>query len=289
MGGYFIIGDIHGEIRLLDRLLEEISRYGPEKLIFLGDYIDRGPHSKPVIDRLMNLDVEAVFLLGNHELMMLNALENMAYGHSPIELWYYNGAEATLQSFNSAGFYSFQSDLKGKYLDFFRSLKLNYLLELPGNITIMITHAGISPAIPLADQISLDSYADLNEYILKKHLDPGDSFIWVRDQFFNSRPEFWKNHIVVHGHTPVNKLFRFVYGADPDEWKFFGGDICIRYNLSTGCPVSIDIDSGSTISGRLSALGVFYKDGTVLMEGITVSAGETSGRNLWSMPLPGKL
>ena len=120
----FIIGDIHGEIRLLEKLLKEMDTYKTEELVFVGDFIDRGPHSRLVIDRLMSLDTPSVFLMGNHELMLLNAIENMAYGYSPIELWYYNGAEATLQSFGANSFFNFQTVLEGKYLDFFRNLKM---------------------------------------------------------------------------------------------------------------------------------------------------------------------
>ncbi|HDR68514.1 MAG TPA: serine/threonine protein phosphatase, partial [Bacteroidaceae bacterium] len=209
MRRYFIIGDIHGEIRLLEKLLKEIESDRPDKLVFVGDYIDRGPHSKLVIDKLLSMDIETVCLMGNHEWMLLNAIENTAYGYSPIELWYYNGAEATLRSFNSDSIFSFHSGLDIKYLDFFRSLQMNHILHTGNGVDIIVTHAGISPEIPLGDQIAMKHYKDLHNYLLKNHLDPGDSFLWVRDQFFNAAPERWKNSMVVHGHTPVNKLRRF--------------------------------------------------------------------------------
>ena len=56
MKNYWIIGDIHGEMALLDQLLENIDRFNPEVIVFLGDYIDRGPHVKEVVDRIMNLE-----------------------------------------------------------------------------------------------------------------------------------------------------------------------------------------------------------------------------------------
>jgi hypothetical protein len=144
----------------------------------------------------------------------------------------------------------------------------------------MVSHAGVSPSVPISDQINTENYHGLHDYILKKHLEPMDSFIWVRDQFFNAAPELWSGHIVVHGHTPVNKLRRFVDGDHKDEWEFFNGDICIRRDPVSKCPVSIDIDSGSTISGRLSGLGMIVADNKIKMHSITVSADEIIRREL---------
>ena len=55
MRNIWFVGDIHGEIRLLNRLLESILKFKPEQIVFLGDYIDRGPQSKAVIDRIQQL------------------------------------------------------------------------------------------------------------------------------------------------------------------------------------------------------------------------------------------
>lgn len=107
MKSHWIIGDIHGELGLLDRLLENIGRFNPFQLVFLGDYIDRGPHSRQVVDRIMSLDIPATCLMGNHELMMLNAMENSFHGYNPMELWYYNGGESTLMSFGFSSFFQF--------------------------------------------------------------------------------------------------------------------------------------------------------------------------------------
>jgi serine/threonine protein phosphatase 1 len=128
MKNYWIVGDIHGEIRLLDRLLEQILTYEPTEIVFLGDYIDRGPHSKEVVDRIMGLVVPTVCLMGNHEWMMLNALEDSGFGYNPMELWYFNGAEATLQSFGFTSFFSFQSQMEAEYLDFFHTLRLSHAI-----------------------------------------------------------------------------------------------------------------------------------------------------------------
>ncbi|MEN8156371.1 MAG: metallophosphoesterase family protein [Bacteroidota bacterium] len=285
MKNYWIIGDIHGEIGLLDRLLEQIHRFDPDLIVFLGDYIDRGPHSREVIDRISELETEVVRLMGNHEMMMLNAMEDMGYGHSPIELWYYNGGEATLQSFGFTSFFSFQTDMDPHYLAFFQSLKMSHTIELPGNLKILATHAGVSPFIPLSDQMNMGSFGELNRYLLERQIDPEDSFLWVRDAFFGSTPDLWEGYLVVHGHTPVLKLKRFISANGKRQFLFVENDLCIRKDERSGQIVSMDIDSGSVISGRLSGLGLFVENGdpehpAIRMRSLTVSGEEIAPRDL---------
>ena len=282
MRNIWFIGDIHGEVGLLERLLENILRFGPDQLVFVGDYIDRGPYSREVVDRIMNLSIPFTCLMGNHELMMLNAMEDHGYGHSPIELWYYNGGEATLHSFGSTSFFNFQSNMAPKYLDFFRKLKMCHVVDM-GGMRLFGTHAGISPAIPLEDQMAIGDYRALNQYLQEKHLEPGDSFLWIRDSFFDSRPSLWEGFLVVHGHTPVAKLKRFISSNGYREFYFVDNDICIRKDHQSGNTISIDIDSGSVISGRLTAVGFFLEDDqdtVVRLRSMTVSREEIFPRDL---------
>ena len=153
----------------------------------------------------MELELPSACLMGNHELMLLSALEDFAFGYNPMELWYYNGAEATLQSFGFSGFFSFQSQIEPRYLEFFRSLLMNYVIEAGTGLKILATHAGVSPFIPLADQLLLKDYQDLHQYIQDKQLDLRDSFLWIREDFFDSPASLWKGYVVVHGHTPTLK------------------------------------------------------------------------------------
>ncbi len=291
MKNYWFIGDVHGEIRLLDRLLDSILRFGPEQLVFLGDYIDRGPHAKEVVDRIIELEVPVTSLMGNHEMMMLNAIEDFGYGPNPIELWYYNGGEATLQSFGSTSFFSFQSDLDPSYQDFFHNLKMSHIVQVDQQLKVLGTHAGLSPEIPLEDHIVMKDYNDLNRYMLEKHIDPGLSFLWVRDAFFNSPPNLSEGYIVVHGHTPILKLKRFISSNGYRNFLFVENDICFRKDPETGSILSIDIDSGSVISGRLTGLGFFLeKEGTsnqlVRMRSITVSGEDIFPRDLGTIGDP---
>jgi len=283
MKNYWIIGDIHGEIRLLDRLLEQILTYDPLEIVFLGDYIDRGPDSKAVVDRIMELKVPNVCLMGNHEWMMLNAVEDSGFGYNPMELWYFNGAEATLHSFGFSSFFSFQSQMGSTYMDFFRKLRLSHTIQLQDDLKIVTTHAGISPSVPLADHSRLKNYRDLQHYMRERHLGNDDSFLWVRDAFFNASPELWKGCVVVHGHTPVLKLKRFIHDSGQEHFNFIENDLCLRREGPLGRLVSVDIDSGSTISGRLSGLGFFEEDppgSRLTMKSLTVSYEEIFPRDL---------
>lgn len=93
------IGDIHGDVFKLNRLLEQINPTSNDTLVFLGDYIDRGENSKEVIELLLNLSqcLKCIFLKGNHENMLLNiknTKSKAAYAH-----WYLSGGDRTLNSY----------------------------------------------------------------------------------------------------------------------------------------------------------------------------------------------
>ncbi|MGW8315692.1 MAG: metallophosphoesterase family protein [Bacteroidales bacterium] len=289
MKNYWFIGDIHGEWRLLERLLEQVQRFEPEHILFVGDYIDRGPHSREVVELIMQMDVEVTCLMGNHEMMMLNAVEDLGIGYSPVELWYYNGGEATVQSFGATSFFNLRSALEPRYLKFFQSLKMNRVIEVGSHLKVLGTHAGISPSIPLEDQLNMEDYRDLNDYMMRNHVDPGESFLWIRDGFFNSPPTRWNDYLVVHGHTPTLKLKRFVSSDDRTDFLFVENDLGIRKVKSTGRILSIDIDSGSAISGRLSGLGFFLENSggreEVRMQSLTVSSEDLVPRDLGIVPI----
>src|SRR5438034_2060543 len=95
--GIAVVGDIHGRLDRLDRVLRQI----PEErtLVFLGDYVDRGPDSRGVVRRLMGLEHQrsCVLLCGNHEEMMLDALAE-AY----VSDWLQNGGDTTLRSYGAS-------------------------------------------------------------------------------------------------------------------------------------------------------------------------------------------
>jgi serine/threonine protein phosphatase 1 len=270
-------------------LLGHVMKFDPDHILFVGDYIDRGPCSREVVDLIMQLDVEVTCLMGNHEMMMLNATEDLGIGYGPVELWYYNGAEATLQSFGATSFFNFQSSLGDRYIRFFRSLQMSHVVEVGNRLKVLGIHAGISPAIPLKDQLGLQDYHGFSRYMLINHIDQGDSFLWVRDAFFDSSPSLWDGYLVIHGHTPAQKLKRFTSSSDRTEFLLLENDLCIRKEKRTGRILSVDIDSGSAISGRLSGLGFFLESAggkqEVRMRSLTVSAEDLFPRDLGLVPL----
>tara|TARA_R110000787_G_scaffold45525_2_gene111005 strand:- start:273 stop:1109 length:837 start_codon:yes stop_codon:yes gene_type:complete len=191
------IGDIHGRLDLLDRLLlaitdsDEVRNGVKPVLVFLGDYIDRGSNSRGVIDRLVILAddpaFETHFLKGNHEDKMLEFLEDSTVGAAWCD---YGGAQA-LESFGlkvpvlkhrQEGWASLSSDLahrlSPRQRDFLESLE--YSVAIGG---YFFAHAGARPGVPLEDQ----SHHDL---------------MWVRGSFLNSEVRF--ERVVVHGHTPAD-------------------------------------------------------------------------------------
>jgi diadenosine tetraphosphatase ApaH/serine/threonine PP2A family protein phosphatase len=171
-GRLLAVGDIHG---CLDQLRCLISRVRPrekDQFVFLGDYIDRGPDSRGVIDFLLDFRKRfpsTVFLKGNHEKMLLDYLQ----GKNTL-LYMANGGWETLKSYET------EAGIKvvPEHLDFIESLKLYYEQE-----SFVFVHAGLRPGVSLEDHEEQD-------------------FLWIRGAFLDSDYEFKKT--VVFGHTPLS-------------------------------------------------------------------------------------
>ena len=96
------IGDVHGSALALDALLAVVAPTAADRLVFLGDYVDRGPDTRGVLDRLIRIRREfphAVFLRGNHELMMTRARGDW----SECRMWLSVGGERALMSYAKPG------------------------------------------------------------------------------------------------------------------------------------------------------------------------------------------
>jgi serine/threonine protein phosphatase 1 len=194
---FFAIGDIHGNLSHLERLIDEIKpALNPQRdtLVFLGDYIDRGPDSKGVVDFVLQVRKEfphVVCLKGNHEAMFLDwFLDGKDY-----DLYLYNGGGATIRSYSLEGEFT----LPQGHLDFFTSLLLYYETE-----QYIFVHAGLRRGIPLAKQ------------------DPND-LIWIRDEFILSPHDFGK--VVVFGHTPLQQVFITPNKIGIDTGAVYGGKL----------------------------------------------------------------
>ena len=215
----YCIGDIHGRDDLLqqlhDKILEDAASFnGARTIIYLGDYIDRGEHSRQVIELLLNKPLpgfDSIHLRGNHEQSLLDFLVEAEIGRG----WFNYGGLQTLISYGVR--YSkiptsikdlqfLQGELKARiptgHLNFFEKTRIAHTVG-----SYYFVHAGVNPRLTLEQQTPEDQ-------------------LWIRDDFTRHTKAFEK--IVVHGHTI----------SDEPDFR----------------PNRIGIDTGAYLSGKLSCL-----------------------------------
>lgn len=173
--GLIAIGDIHGCAQSLDLLLERLSPAPDDHLVFIGDYVDRGPDSKGVIDRLLALKERyaCTFLRGNHEALMLAYL-----GGGEADLWWANGGIATLRSYQAAGAALVIPD---EHVEFIRDTLLYY--DTPD---FFFVHAGLKPSLTITE--NLMRYGE--EVLLweRSHLQ-ASTVVWEKPVVFGHTPQ----------------------------------------------------------------------------------------------------
>ena len=172
----YAIGDIHGcfaQLSALSTLCLNDAGLEPSQFIFLGDYIDRGPHCAKVIDFLMNLQAAApdrvTCLMGNHEDLLLSAVDDPKNE----QRWLRNGGTRTLRSYGA----SKSTDLPAYHLSWLETLP-----KFHDDGVRFFVHAGVHPDRPLDQQ---------DEYDL----------LYIREPFLSSTKDFGR--YIVHGHTPI--------------------------------------------------------------------------------------
>lgn len=191
----YAVGDIHGRVDLLEELHERIKAdresrpIANAEVVYLGDYVDRGPASKEVVGTLVARPLEGfriIHLKGNHEDFLLRFHDSGEMGES----WLMNGGGATLASYGVEGaedtFHAlwrlkdirsaFRDTVPPSHLAFFNSLMLNYRLG-----GYLFVHAGLRPGRAIENQSPRD-------------------MMWIRDEFLFSDTDF--GAVIVHGHTP---------------------------------------------------------------------------------------
>jgi serine/threonine protein phosphatase 1 len=154
-----VIGDIHGCDAALARLLAEIAPTANDLIVTLGDYVDRGPNAKSVIQRLINLQhaCRVVNLMGNHELMMLSALDNS----SELDFWLASGGQATVASYDES-----LENVPAAHLEFLSQCLPFFELE-----SYFFVHANYTPGISLDKQPDFALYWEhLTAYTPEQHL-----------------------------------------------------------------------------------------------------------------------
>jgi serine/threonine protein phosphatase 1 len=196
----YAVGDVHGMIDLLKALVRKILKDAsgfPEdrtRIVFLGDFIDRGDHSKAVIDQLIAYShlthVDWTFLRGNHEESLLRFLKDPEFGPQ----WLAFGAAPTFASYGvqlpsnrqdvdawSSTAEAMAEAIGPSHLAFLESLSTSFCCG-----SYFFVHAGVRPGVPLAEQSKND-------------------LLWIRGQFLNDRRNL--PAIIVHGHSPDAEPF----------------------------------------------------------------------------------
>ena len=192
----YAIGDVHGRVDLLDQIFSRIDAHlaahpviRPVQVL-VGDYIDRGPASCEVLDRLIDRGKshEMVFLKGNHETFVFEFLRRPAV----LSEWGLMGGLETLMSYGVKP--SLNADAAAQ-----KEMAIALRLKLPkshrvflGNLQssfscggYFFAHAGVRPGVPFTKQREED-------------------LLWIRDDFLLYEENFGK--IIVHGHTPVREI-----------------------------------------------------------------------------------
>jgi serine/threonine protein phosphatase 1 len=188
----YVIGDIHGRLDLLEKMIDAIARdVGAQArnsvTVTVGDYVDRGPDTRGVIDRLVHnpFPTRYVALKGNHEDLLLKFLRDPQIG----EHWRRLGGPDTLHSYGvSVDRMMLGRDYAGTAADFAAALPEEHARFFAGLKTSVsfpqhfVCHAGIRPGVPFEQQSDED-------------------LMWIRREFLDSDMDFGKR--VIHGHTPV--------------------------------------------------------------------------------------
>lgn len=241
----YAVGDIHGRLDLLEDLTRKIrvdaaSLHPGSRpiLIFVGDYVDRGPDSRGVIDAILALGEEGVFevraLKGNHEEQMLSFLEDPRSGAAWLE---FGGAETLLSygvtpPIGRGGLDAWETARKAlaaalpaTHRAFLESLELAIVCG-----DYLFVHAGVRPGVPIQEQSEHD-------------------LLWIRDDFLSSIRPIEK--VVVHGHTP-------------EPAPYIG-------------PNRIGIDTGAYATSKLTAVRLFGTE-QILLQGLLAKRSGTSDR-----------
>lgn len=213
----YAVGDIHGEREMLEELLAALPLRDGDRIVFVGDYVDRGPDAKGVVDVLLGLAERhsCVFLAGNHESMFLDFLGWNDEAWFAGDAFLANGGDRTLASygyFDMADPHPSKLVLPPGHEDFFRSLRLYYR---EGDY--LFVHAGLGHALLRESDLG---------YVLRRAR--SEDLLWDRSTI----------------DVPHSLGVTLVYGHTPSL------DFGVRWNL----PFSIGIDTGAVYGGKLTAI-----------------------------------
>ena len=224
----YAIGDIHGSDTKLANLLRHCQAHCGDdacRFVFVGDYVDRGPSSREVVNLLMEMQSGAperiVCLRGNHEELLIDASKKRNE-----RLWLDNGGDTTLDSYGV----DHAEELPAEHLAWFKDLPLAI-----SDGKRFFVHAGIEPGVPLQQQ-------------------PKEVMLWIREPFLSDARDH--GQFIVHGHTPLetgrpdlraNRL-------NLDTGAVFGGPLTAAvFDETSVGPVAFITDDGAVV--RAPAIG----------------------------------
>lgn len=184
MNRTLVLGDIHGELSLLEKVLDK-ANFSPadDKLIVLGDIVDRGANPKETLRYLISLSeiADTVFLKGNHEEMAIEFVQaqlcskNKAWKNHIKEWYYRNGGKTTVESYGG-DLYEMEEDLLVT-----NSWPCTYQAG-----QYIFVHAGLRPGIPY-------------------HMQKKEDLLWIREDFIYHDWSDYK-YTIIHGHTPTKEV-----------------------------------------------------------------------------------
>lgn len=247
----YAVGDVHGRADLLERLLDQLEAAHPSPVdpppivVFLGDYVDRGPDSRRVVDVLLTgrpRGFERRFLCGNHEAMLL------AFLRDPVENrhWLSTGGMETILSYGIAPISPEASahvisETGARFRESLPAAHLKFFVDLERYVTLggyAFVHAGVNPDKDLERQSDAELF-------------------WIRKKFLEGRRPY--PFVVVHGHTPARAPYR-------DSRR-------------------IGIDTGAYLSGVLTAVKLHGERAEFISVGCSPAGGAAAAsgaQRLWS-------
>ena len=219
--------DIHGQRKLFNQVMAEIKP--DDTVYFLGDAIDRGPDGWEILKELLN-DPRVIFIKGNHEDMMSNALikyPKLPAWSSAMSQWSWNGYEPTIYAIEQAN----QDEVK-EVLQKVRNLPTHTIYESPNGNIFWLCHAGCDYGIDMDYIANYDLIWDRSHYISNAWYDGPD------------------NVYIVHGHTPIPSLVKELNRYHDDIPEATEG----AYYYADGH--KIDIDCGAHFTGKTVLLNL---------------------------------
>lgn len=229
MNKIYAFSDIHGNYHLLERILKYCDE--TDKLYFLGDAADRGPDGIKCIEALLN-DNRVIYLLGNHEVMFINAYNEVKhqeltgeidYFNSALLLWFNNGGDTTWNYFQE------------EYNQEQQKILINKLRHLP-----------------FQKQLNID-----NNIITLSHSGGGD--VWDRYHIETKLKNYQDNEYIVHGHTPTPSHY-FGQKIDNPEIQIYSHGHKIDIDLGTYASNRTVLIDLSTIGANKEPEVIYFQD-----------------------------